>query len=83
MSGFFKPAAEKRSMTPSGAIACEMICRMAWSSSSSVRGAPGARLASVAVLDAPSQLRCDFMVGFLRSAMQISPQELLLFPLRA
>ena len=36
MSGFSRPAAAKMSTTPSAATARETICRMAWSSSSSV-----------------------------------------------
>ncbi len=48
MSGFSSPAAAKMSTTPSGATARETICRTAWSSSSSGRASPGARLASTA-----------------------------------
>ena len=45
MSGFFSPAAAKMSTTSSETIALETICRMAWSSSSSVLRSPGALLA--------------------------------------
>ncbi len=48
MSGFLRPAAAKMSTTSSEATAREMIWRMAWSSSSSGRASPGARLASTA-----------------------------------
>ncbi len=48
MSGFFRPAAAKMSTTSSETTARETICRMAWSSSSSVLRSPGALLASTA-----------------------------------
>ena len=48
MSGFFRPAAAKMSTTSSEATALETICRIAWSSSSSVLRSPGALLASTA-----------------------------------
>jgi hypothetical protein len=48
MSGFFRPAAAKMSITSSETIALEMIWRMAWSSSSSVFCSPGAFFASTA-----------------------------------
>ena len=48
MSGFLRPAAAKMSTTSSETTALETICRMAWSSSSSVLRSPGALLASTA-----------------------------------
>ena len=44
MSGFLRPAAAKMSTTSSETTALEMICRMAWSSSSSVLRSPGVAL---------------------------------------
>ena len=48
MSGFFRPAAAKMSITSSDATARETICRMAWSSSSSLLRSPDALLARTA-----------------------------------
>jgi len=48
MPGFFKPAAAWRATTRSGAMSRELICRMAWSSSSSGRPSTGARFANAA-----------------------------------
>ena len=48
MSGFFRPAAAKMSITSSETMAFETIWRIAWSSSSSVLRSPGAPLASTA-----------------------------------
>jgi len=48
MSGALSPAAAKMSITPSETTALEMICRMAWSSSSSVLRSPGVPFASTA-----------------------------------
>ena len=44
MSGFFRPAAAKMSTTSSETTALETICRIAWSSSSSVLRSPGSAL---------------------------------------
>ena len=48
MSGLRNPAAAKMSITPSEATAREIICRTAWSNSSSGRGPLTVRLDSAA-----------------------------------